>query len=155
MICALGFVAEEPSDQDVVRSTPTSLSESAHGNLEAARSYYQAASQRLGRMRHGLLAAQCWHYSGVYQMYKLDPASAWTSFAQASSITYMLLKSKALARENGDVAFSLEEQSLYWTCWKSEMYVPPSQPTTSSMDLTETIGVCEWSFPFLLRPWQI
>jgi hypothetical protein len=120
----LGFVAEEPSDQDEVRSTPTSLTNSARGNLEAARSYYQAASQRLGRMRHGLVAAQCWHYSGVYQMYKLDPASAWTSFAQASSITYMLLKSKALSQNDGDGDFSLEEQSLYWTCWKSEMYVP-------------------------------
>ena len=126
LICALGLVAEESPDQDSVCPTPTSLGLSERANLVAARSFYQAATQRLGRMRHGLVAAQCWHYSGVYQMYKLDPASAWTSFTQASSITYMMLKSKAPSQGNGDGDFSIEEQSLYWTCWKSEMYVPAS-----------------------------
>jgi len=87
-------------------------------------------------------------------MYKLDPAAAWTSFTQASSITYMMLKSKALAHESGDGDFSLEEQSLYWTCWKSEMYVP-ALSTRQLLDGSDrTIGICVWNFPFLLRLWQ-
>ena len=115
LICALALLASESLGRSTNSLANTSLHFPGTENTRAAERLHSAALQRLAPLQFGLKAAYCWHYSGVYQMYRLDPARAWPCFTQASLIALMLLKSR-------DGQYSNEEVSLYWTCWKSEMY---------------------------------
>ncbi|PYH84782.1 hypothetical protein BO82DRAFT_389805 [Aspergillus uvarum CBS 121591] len=93
----------------------------------AAENYYRLARRRLGLLDRSLVAAQCFLLSGIYLMYIIRPLDAQSHFHQAASIYATRVKGQvALQRRGGVHGPMLEpanrrlEQSLYWTCFKSE-----------------------------------
>ncbi|RFU25809.1 hypothetical protein B7463_g10519, partial [Scytalidium lignicola] len=98
------------------------------GNIELATSFFNASQKRIGTLMAGggIVAAQCFFYSGVYLMSVFDPIPAWRHFLLALACCQELefaaqafQGSQTITNHPGD---SLpEEQRLYWSCWKSEV----------------------------------
>ena len=84
----------------------------------AAEAYYTAARKRLGLLDNSVLAVQCTFLIGVYQMYSMRPLKAWMSFSQACAIFQTYLHTRS--HEETARATKRLEQSLYWSCLKSE-----------------------------------
>ena len=119
-------------------------------DLEGADSYFLLASRRLGTLKPTMLGAQCYFFAGgkktlehismrlqlrsiVYMMYTLRPLSSWQYFYYASNLLQMHLKishgthagSGLLDIPHADLISMgrqerRSEQSLYWSCFKSE-----------------------------------
>lgn len=108
-----------------------------------AEAYFQASQRRIGMLYHEntLVAAQCSFLTAVYLMSRLEVLAAWKSFVQASSQCLGWMKSQGWQHEtsisrndntDNDIAPDPErdrkrlkdrhiEESLYWSCLKSEM----------------------------------
>lgn len=72
--------------------------------------------------RSGVIDAQCFFLAGVYLMTTLRPVEAWRMFVQA------LACCQGFSMDQGNDASGLEAESnpkrrIYWTCFKSELYV--------------------------------
>jgi hypothetical protein len=110
--------------------------------LSVAEVYFQASQRRIGMLYHenSLLAAQCSFLTAVYLMFTLQPLAAWKSFVQASSqcLAWMKSQGRMMKADSSNTDSSLEqdrsrcrdnlmnrehhiEESLYWSCLKSEM----------------------------------
>lgn len=94
---------------------------------QKAELYHQLALKRFGILRCSLIKSQCHMLSGIYLMYTIQPIRAWIDFQQASSNYLMCVKSQMAWKLGGtvDVAGGWSEsrrleQSLYWTCFKTE-----------------------------------
>ena len=110
--------------------TPTSLEVSAH-ELDLSAYYYSIARKRIGLLGSSIIRSQCYLLSGIYLMYTLRPMEAWQNFLQASTTYYIYLQGRMRGgNDDGDGAEGRRasrtrrlEQSLYWSCFKSEWYV--------------------------------
>ena len=145
--CALGCIARPFDECLLVRnqemhspglSRVPSTSESSSAllfakDLQAGESCFVLACRRLGLLKGGtILGAQCHFYAGVYLMYTLRPLPSWNRFYQASISYQLYLKSLGgpisrnstfphLHHLSGSTRKQRRvEQSLYWSCFKSE-----------------------------------
>lgn len=77
----------------------------------------------------GVLEAQCFFYSGVYLMTTQQPMDAWRHFVQAAAVSqgfdFLRRSERSFTTElmisdnlHRDRAF---QESIYWTCFKSEL----------------------------------
>lgn len=110
-------------------NAPTSLTTTAY-DLQLSAYYYSLARKRIGLLGSTIIRSQCYLLSGVYLMYALRPLEAWHNFVQASTTyyTYLQGRMRSAASHGGDgVQVSRTrrlEQRLYWSCFKSEWYIP-------------------------------
>lgn len=102
-------------------------------DLQAGESFFVLACRRLGLLKGGtIIGSQCHFFAGVYLMYTLRPLESWNHFYQAS-ISYQLYVKSLDKPVHGESTFphldnSTDanrkqrrfEQSLYWSCFKSE-----------------------------------
>lgn len=152
--CALGSVARAFDDtlqeylDHIDRGGQANGSEAcsvgAQGDeLAAGERFYRLACQRLGCVGHNMLGSQAHFFAGVYLMYTFRPLEAWDQFYQASSFYQFYQRSVY----GSDHVVRLEqinsrqrrlEQSLYWSCFKSEVEMrvelPLSQSTIASFE---------------------
>ena len=118
VICALGSLAS---------SFDTDFGSSDLQMAAVAASYFDAAQRRLGMMigSGGVLEAQCFFYSGVYMMSKLEPLRAWRFFCQALACCQDFACADPLYQNQQcsvRTAQSLPaEECVYWSCWKSDL----------------------------------
>lgn len=102
--------------------------------------YFQGAQHQMGALycENSLISVQCAFLSGVYLMYTMRIMAAWKAFVQASTQCLGYFASRRRlgfsydshaesgnrAFENGDntsANMRALEDSLYWSCLKSEM----------------------------------
>ncbi|KAK2593048.1 hypothetical protein QQS21_009256 [Conoideocrella luteorostrata] len=102
--------------------------------LQQGDSCFTMACRRLGSLKYSMLGAQCHFFAGVYLMYTLRPMLSWHYFVHASIFCQMYLKmthglsgnftevlEAPLQRSTSTDRKSRRlEQSLYWSCFKSE-----------------------------------
>lgn len=92
--------------------------------LAEANSYFSLARRRIGILDHSITAVQCLFLCGVFYMYTFRPLDAFQSFHQASVKYQIYSKSqKGSAPVLSDTSSKIE-QALFWSCFKSEWYVP-------------------------------
>lgn len=103
-------------------------SSSSPANLGRATSYFNASQKRIGTLlgRGGTLEAQCFFFSGVFLMSAMQPIHAWRNFVQALACCQEFEFAKqSLSSESSSNLESTggptAEESVYWTCWKSEL----------------------------------
>lgn len=103
-------------------------SSSSPANLGRATSYFHASQKRIGTLlgRGGTLEAQCFFFSGVFLMSALQPIHAWRNFVQALACCQEFEFAKqSLSSESSSTTEicggPTAEESVYWTCWKSEL----------------------------------
>ena len=102
-------------------------------DLQAGESCFVLACRRLGLLKCGtIVGSQCHFFAGVYLMYTLRPLESWNHFNQASVSYQLYVKSlDGLIHSNStfphlDSSANASrkqrrfEQSLYWSCFKSE-----------------------------------
>jgi hypothetical protein len=145
--CALGCIArpfdecllvrnQEMHSPGLSRAPSTNDGSSAllfAKDLQAGESCFVLACRRIGLLKTGtILGAQCHFYAGVYLMYTLRPLPSWNHFYQASISYQLYLKSLGgpISRDStfphlhhlgGSTRRQRRvEQSLYWSCFKSE-----------------------------------
>lgn len=113
-ILALGAIASPldskgPGEDDLVR----------------AEALYSASQKRLASSANNsyTVQAKCMFYSGVYLMSTLQPFEAWRMFLQALAACqgFRLLSSSEAQPQTPYRDHN--EESLYWSCWKSEREV--------------------------------
>lgn len=136
LVCALGSISDEFPSKDP-NQTPQSCKDS--GDYQLAEAWFATSQKRIGiLLSHGggILEAQCFFFSAVYLMHTFRPFSAWPLFLQAlaccqtfqrfskSSAELLFLAPEILEDGHG----WRSEESIYWTCFKSELYaMHPSQ----------------------------
>jgi hypothetical protein len=136
LLCALGSVSEDFPTKD-----PTKPSQSCKDSedYQLAEAWFGASQKRIGTLLShggGILEAQCFFFSAVYLMHTFRPFSAWPLFLQALACCQTFL---CFSKLSAEVVFPPQEfledgpgwrseESVYWTCFKSELYaVNPSQ----------------------------
>lgn len=103
--------------------------------FKRAEHFFEAAQKRMGLLlcRSTVVEAQCFFLAGVYLMATLRPLEAWKMFVQALTCCQAFVPEQS-AGEDRESEQRLQE-GIYWTCFKSELYVPPhhfaSQPDRS------------------------
>jgi hypothetical protein len=141
LVCAVGAISR-PMKDVAVDGGP-----SASDRLAQADVYFQASQRRMGMLLHenSLLATQCSFLTGVYLMSTMRILAAWKSFAQASTQLQGYLMSTGRTEQrsvSGRSSFPIHwykshhvsridnhpdqsvravEESLYWSCLKSEL----------------------------------
>lgn len=131
LVCALGAISE-PFPSDNPSSSPQSFEESE--DYQLAEAWFVAAQKRIGiLLSHagGVLEAQCFFFSAVYLMHTFRPFAAWPMFLQAiaSCQEFHCCSREPTERSLCPEAFVEDvdgwrsEESMYWTCFKSEMCV--------------------------------
>lgn len=141
LAAALGAIAK-PFEAAVIAS-PDESSTSApfiadvpatRENLQQAESYFILACRRLGTLKHSIIGVQCYFFAGVYLMYTLRPLASWQYFFQASTLYQMYMKTRygPMTTMTDQINMSPPhdgfmgakqkriEESLYWSCFKSE-----------------------------------
>lgn len=130
LLCALGSVSEDFPSKDPTKP-PQSCKDSEDCRL--AEAWFGASQKRIGTLLShggGILEAQCFFFSGVYLMHTFRPFSAWPLFLQALACCQTFLCFSKLSAEVSfpphefleDGAGWRSEESVYWTCFKSELY---------------------------------
>jgi hypothetical protein len=103
-------------------------------DYQLAEAWFAASQKRIGTLLShggGILEAQCFFFSAVYLMHTFRPFSAWPLFLQAIACCQMF---QCFSKSNEvslfppqdfleDGAGWRSEESMYWTCFKSELYV--------------------------------
>lgn len=114
LVCANGALAR-PLDEPLAASDP---------DIQTAIAMFNAAQKRFGTglVSPGLIQAQCAFFSGVLLMSLLRPVEAWTTFVHGLAICQTLPSIKMLHNEMGNIGGTeaISEQSVFWSCWKSE-----------------------------------
>jgi hypothetical protein len=90
------------------------------------------------------LQAQCFFFSAVYLMHTFRPFAAWPLFLQAMACCQAFQCCSQESTELFPAGFVEDgagwrsEESMYWTCFKSEMYVRyfPRVSNLVSIELT-------------------
>jgi hypothetical protein len=115
--------------------------------LVQAEAYFKAAQKRIGMVYHEntLLAVQCSFLTALYLMSTMDIFAAWKSFSQAGTqclgwlasqgrFPGPIVHSSTPGEKNDDRASPgrYVEESLYWSCLKSELLSPPTPSAASS-----------------------
>jgi hypothetical protein len=131
LLCALGSVSEDFPSRDPTKP-PQSCKDSE--GYQLAEAWFGASQKRIGTLLShggGILEAQCFFFSAVYLMHTFRPFSAWPLFLQAlaccqtfhcfSELSAEVLFPPHQFLEDGPGWRS--EESVYWTCFKSELYV--------------------------------
>ncbi|KFY78020.1 hypothetical protein V499_02732 [Pseudogymnoascus sp. VKM F-103] len=87
-----------------------------------AESFFVAAQNRMGLLLcgSGVIEAQCFFLAGVYLMATLRPIEAWKIFVQALACCQTFSSNLAIPNARTDDNSRLE-QTIYWTCFKSEL----------------------------------
>ncbi|KFY25858.1 hypothetical protein V493_04410 [Pseudogymnoascus sp. VKM F-4281 (FW-2241)] len=153
LACALGSISfsfetsiANQSQMSSAGSTPTSAS-TYKKELRQAESCYALACRRLGLLKHTIIGAQCYFYSAVYLMYTFAPLQAWNHFCQASTFYQLsfrkIFKVSETPRLDGlSLTNRRLEQSLYWSCFKSECEIRVELPLPQS-------GIASIEYPHL------
>ncbi|KAJ9143827.1 C6 zinc finger domain containing protein [Pleurostoma richardsiae] len=104
--------------------------------LARAEMYFQASQRRIGMVYHenSLLAMQCSFLTAVYLMTTFRILAAWKAFSQAGTqcVGWLATRGRVVERRNRFSAPGLHthegvddekyvEESLYWSCLKSEL----------------------------------
>ncbi|KAF5539119.1 oleate-activated transcription factor 1 [Fusarium mexicanum] len=113
LVCANGAIA-----RPLEESLPLS-----HPDRQMAISLFEAAQKRLGGGLGpaGLIHAQCAFLSGVLLMSLIRPVEAWTTFVHGLAICQTLPCIRQLDHASGQTSTQeTSEQSVLWSCWKSE-----------------------------------
>ncbi|EEU42153.1 uncharacterized protein NECHADRAFT_50796 [Fusarium vanettenii 77-13-4] len=113
LVCANGAVA-----CPLQESLPLS-----HADRRMAISLLSAAQRRLGGGLGptGLIQAQCAFLSGVLLMSLMRPVEAWTTFVHGLAICQTFAYTQQRDRDMGQISSrEASEQSVLWSCWKSE-----------------------------------
>ena len=120
LVYALGSIASSFNNASLSDST----------SLSRANAYFNTSQKRIGTMlgRGGILEAQCFFFSGVYLMSVLQPIHAWRCFVQALACCQefdFATQSFGIGSNTttGTSRSPPAEESVYWTCWKSEFEV--------------------------------
>ena len=138
VVCALGSIAS---------SFDTNPGSSQRQLSTVSDSYFNAAQKRLGMIigSGGVLEAQCFFYSGVYLMSKLQPLKAWRLFCQALACCQDFSCADPSYQDHlsrvptGSRSLPAEE-CVYWSCWKSEL------------ELRKLLGLPDFAFNDLSYP---
>ncbi|CVK98917.1 uncharacterized protein FMAN_08370 [Fusarium mangiferae] len=113
LVCANGAIARPLGE-----SLPLS-----HPDRQMAISLLDAAQRRLGGGLGpaGLIHAQCAFLSGVLLMSLIRPIEAWTTFVHGLAICQTLPYVRQIDHASGQTSpQETSEQSVLWSCWKSE-----------------------------------
>ena len=130
LLCALGSISEDFPPEDPIESPQCCK---ASDDYQLAEIWFGASQKRIGTLLSnggGILEAQCFFFSAVYLMHTFRPFSAWPLFLQAFACCQ---KFQCFSKSSAEVMFPphefLEdgpgwrsEESVYWTCFKSELY---------------------------------
>ncbi|KAK3721479.1 hypothetical protein LTR37_003035 [Vermiconidia calcicola] len=144
LACALGTIAK-PFDAAVTYTTNPTLetgpiiqwktdAPTTPRELQQAEAYFALACRRMGSLKYSILGSQCFFFAGVYLMYTLRPLLSWQYFTQASNMYQLYIKTThGLAADISqlgqipihhlDILDSKRrrlEESMYWSCFKSE-----------------------------------
>lgn len=131
LVCALGSISDEFPSQDLTK-TPQTFKDSE--DYQLAEAWFVASQKRIGTLLShggGILEAQCFFFSAVYLMHTFRPFSAWPLFLQAIACCQNF---QCFSKSSSEVSFPQHafsedgpgwrsEESVYWTCFKSELYV--------------------------------
>ncbi|QMW45584.1 hypothetical protein G4B11_009039 [Aspergillus flavus] len=159
LACALGCVSQaftlsmKAPGQDE-RTTHASEEKSSFASgLKEGETFFVMACRRIGLLRYSVLGAQCHFFAGVYLMYTFRPLAAWNHFYQAS--TFYRLRLRMIdglnidddipadeAAQRGTPVSRHMEQSLYWSCFKSEVEIRVELPLPQS-------AIAEYEYPAL------
>lgn len=157
LACALGsvsysFESSIANQTDMGSSGSSRTSASTYKKeLRQAESCYALACRRLGLLKHTILGAQCYFYSAVYLMYTFSPLQAWNHFCQASTFYQLSFRKISKLSEKPPLQGNLDglslthrrlEQSLYWSCFKSECEIRVELPLPQS-------GIASIEYPHL------
>ncbi|KAF9894649.1 hypothetical protein FE257_006537 [Aspergillus nanangensis] len=116
LLCANGAAAQTALITPVV---PTSSNEEQQQqeHYSTSQILFHAAQKRLGTCLDaaGVLQAQCLFFAGVYLMTSLRPFDAWRLFQHGLAVCQ--------AFSGGEDPPDPAQESIYWTCWKSEREV--------------------------------
>ncbi|KAG0645279.1 Echinocandin B biosynthetic cluster transcription factor ecdB [Hyphodiscus hymeniophilus] len=108
-----------------VQKTPgseSSLNIHDSAALREADGFFFAAQKRMGVLlcSSGLVEAQCFFLAGVYLMARLRPIEAWKMFVQALACCQGFPMKRSSDNSQSVEELQLQE-SIYWTCFKSEL----------------------------------
>ncbi|WQF76609.1 Putative zn(2)Cys(6) fungal-type DNA-binding domain-containing protein [Colletotrichum destructivum] len=127
LTCALGAISQRPG-QRTPSGTPRGYS--VEPNRHLAFRYWSVAEKRLGFSMGspGWESVQCLCLAGIWHMYNMDPLQAWKCFSMASNTWYttslmnkLTMPPEKAETPSADFPQSLTlEQTLYFTCFKSE-----------------------------------
>jgi hypothetical protein len=97
--------------------------------FKQAESFFFAAQKRMGLLlcRSGVVEAQCFFLAGVYLMSTIRPIEAWKMFVQALACCQGFYSEKRVLDSSNESEQRLQE-SIYWTCFKSELYFTTPYP---------------------------
>jgi hypothetical protein len=130
LLCALGSISEDfPSKKPIKFPQCCKASD----DYQLAEVWFGASQKRIGTLLSnggGILEAQCFFFSAVYLMHTFRPFSAWPLFLQALACCQ---KFQSFSKSSAEVMFPpheflkdgpgwRSEESVYWTCFKSELY---------------------------------
>jgi hypothetical protein len=89
--------------------------------FKQAESLFFAAQKRMGMLlcKGGVVEAQCFFLAGVYLMSTLRPMEAWRMFVQAVACCQSFQKPRHIDMNHEEEPQL--EQSIYWSCFKSEL----------------------------------
>nr|RBQ96218.1 hypothetical protein FVER53263_13302 [Fusarium verticillioides] len=113
LVCANGAIAR-PLEEHLPLS---------HPDRRMAIYLFEAAQRRVsgGLGPVGLIHAQCAFLSGVLLMSLIRPVEAWTTFVHGLAICHSLPYTRQLDPTSGQTSTQeTSEQSVLWSCWKSE-----------------------------------
>jgi hypothetical protein len=117
LIYALGSIAT-PYEK---ATGETSLNFRKSREFRQAESFFFAAQKRMGVLlcKGGVVEAQCFFLAGVYMMSTLRPMEAWRMFVQAVACCRSFQNSRRIDASHQEERHL--EQSIYWSCFKSEL----------------------------------
>ena len=132
LIYAIGSIAG-PYEKS---ASETSINFRQSPELRQADSFFFAAQKRMGMLlcRSGVIEAQCFFLAGVYLMSTIRPIEAWKMFVQALACCQGFHDHRRPFEPELEDERQLE-QSIYWTCFKSELYVVPQIYNMPQVDL--------------------
>jgi hypothetical protein len=130
LLCALEYISEDFPSKDLTKSPQCCK---ASDDYQLAEVWFVASQKRIGTLLSnggGILEAQCFFFSAVYLMHTFRPFSAWPLFLQALACCQ---KFQCFSKSSAEIMSPphqfLEdgsgwrsEESVYWTCFKSELY---------------------------------
>lgn len=157
LACALGCISHPFSvamqDSSSIGSPHDDNSQrfsSSHAaQLREGEAFFTLACRRIGLLRYSVIGAQCHFFAGVYLMYTFRPLPAWNHFYQASTFYRLRLRlvdgldKSAYQNEQQQASVARRlEQSLYWSCFKSEVEIRVELPLPQS-------AIAEYEYPDL------
>ncbi|KAJ6127872.1 hypothetical protein N7471_009089 [Penicillium samsonianum] len=147
-----GYQTSRSSHDELGWRTP-GITSSSDTQLREGEAFFMMACRRIGLLRYSVIGSQCHFFAGVYLMYTFRSLSAWNHFYQASTFYRLRLRlidgldnSAYVGEQQGTTVVQRLEQSLYWSCFKSEVEIRVELPLPQS-------AIAEYEYPALFpRP---